>query len=394
LVEKAQDGKAPVQRLANRVSAVFVPFVMGLALVTLVVWLIVTGDTERSFQVAVSVLIIACPCALGLATPVALLVGTGRAARDGIIIKGAHVLEATQAVDVIVLDKTGTITTGQMTLEDVEFLGTSVDQPSTLAAAMAVERRSEHPLARAIVRGLQDRGVDDSACVVTEFESLPGVGVAALVDGVRVTAGRAGDAGAHHGATVIDVQRDGVPVVRFAVRDQPRAEAAGVISELRALGVKPMIMSGDAADAVRAVAVAVGIDPAETESGVLPVDKLARVQVLQAAGHRVAMVGDGVNDAAALVAADLGIAMGTGTDAAMEAGDLTIVSGDLRLVPRALELSRRTLRTIKANLFWAFAYNVAALPLAVLGFMNPVLAGLAMALSSVFVVSNSLRLRR
>ncbi|MFM7126626.1 MAG: heavy metal translocating P-type ATPase, partial [Actinomycetota bacterium] len=400
LVEKAQDGKAPVQRLADRVSAVFVPFVMGLALVTLVVWLIVTGDTERSFQVAVSVLIIACPCALGLATPVALLVGTGRAARDGIIIKGAHVLEATQAVDVIVLDKTGTITTGQMTLEDVEFLGAlagdsmSGEQRSLLAAAMAVERRSEHPLARAIVRGLQDRGVDDSACVVSEFESLPGVGVSALVDGVRVTAGRAGDTGAHHGATVIDVQREGVPVVRFAVRDQPRVEAAGVISELRALGVKPMIMSGDAADAVRAVAVAVGIDPAETESGVLPVDKLARVQALQAAGHRVAMVGDGVNDAAALVAADLGIAMGTGTDAAMEAGDLTIVSGDLRLVPRALELSRRTLRTIKANLFWAFAYNVAALPLAVLGLMNPVLAGLAMALSSVFVVSNSLRLRR
>ncbi|MFM8483785.1 MAG: heavy metal translocating P-type ATPase, partial [Actinomycetota bacterium] len=245
LVEKAQEGKAPVQRLADRVSAVFVPFVMGLALVTLVVWLIVTGDTERSFQVAVSVLIIACPCALGLATPVALLVGTGRAARDGIIIKGAHVLEATQAVDVIVLDKTGTITTGQMTLEDVEFLGSlagasmSGEQRSLLAAAMAVERRSEHPLARAIVRGLQDREIDDSACVVTEFESLPGVGVSALVDGVRVTAGRAGDAGARHGATVIDVQRDGVPVVRFAVRDQPRVEAAGVISELRALGVKP-----------------------------------------------------------------------------------------------------------------------------------------------------------
>jgi len=396
LVEKAQDSKSPVQRLADRVSAVFVPFVMSLAVVTLVVWLIVTGDTERSFQVAVSVLIIACPCALGLATPVALLVGTGRAARDGIIIKGAHVLEATQAVDVIVLDKTGTITTGQMTLEDLEFLTdfSDVDQRAVLTSAMAVERRSEHPLARAIVRGLQDRGVDDSACVVSEFESLPGVGVSALVDGRRVSAGRAGDVGAHRGATVIDVQRDGVPVVRFAVRDQPRIEAASVISDLRALGVKPMIMSGDAAEAVQAVAVAVGIDPADTESGVLPVDKLARVQALQAAGHRVAMVGDGVNDAAALVAADLGIAMGTGTDAAMEAGDLTIVSGDLRLVPRALELSRRTLRTIKANLFWAFAYNVAALPLAVLGLMNPVLAGLAMALSSVFVVSNSLRLRR
>jgi Cu+-exporting ATPase len=215
-----------------------------------------------------------------------------------------------------------------------------------------------------------------------------------MVDGVRIAAGRAADAGSHSGATVIDIARDGVPVVRLAIRDQPRPEAVAVIAELRALGVRPIIMSGDAAESVQAVAAAVGIDAADAESGVLPVDKLARVHELQASGRTVAMVGDGVNDAAALVAADLGIAMGTGTDAAMEAGDLTIVSGDLRLVPRSLDLSRRTLRTIKANLFWAFAYNVAALPLAVVGLMNPVLAGLAMALSSVFVVSNSLRLRR
>ena len=396
LVEKAQDGKAPVQRLADRVSSVFVPFVMALAIVTLATWLIITGDVQRSFQVAVSVLIIACPCALGLATPVALLVGTGRAARDGIIIKGAHVLEATQAVDTIVLDKTGTITTGKMTLEDVEFLVELDDaaQRTVLAQAMAVETRSEHPLARAIVDGLRQRGIDDSACVVTDFMSEPGVGVWATVDGGRIAAGRAADAGSHSGATVIDIARDGVPVVRLAIRDQPRPEAVAVIAELRALGVRPIIMSGDAAESVQAVAAAVGIDAADAESGVLPVDKLARVHALQASGRTVAMVGDGVNDAAALVAADLGIAMGTGTDAAMEAGDLTIVSGDLRLVPRSLDLSRRTLRTIKANLFWAFAYNVAALPLAVVGLMNPVLAGLAMALSSVFVVSNSLRLRR
>jgi Cu+-exporting ATPase len=283
-----------------------------------------------------------------------------------------------------------------MTLEAVEFLIDldDVGQRTVLAQAMAVETRSEHPLARAIVDGLRQRGIDDAACVVTDFRSEPGVGVWAVVDGARIAAGRAADSGMHSGATVIDIVRDDVPVVRLAIRDQPRPEAVAVIAALRELGVRPIIMSGDAADAVQAVAAAVGIDAADAESGVLPADKLARVHELQAAGHSVAMVGDGVNDAAALVAADLGIAMGTGTDAAMEAGDLTIVSGDLRMVPRALDLSRRTLRTIKANLFWAFAYNVAALPLAVMGLMNPVLAGLAMALSSVFVVSNSLRLRR
>jgi len=399
LVERAQDGKAPVQRLADRISSVFVPVVMVLAIGTLVGWLIATGDSERSFQAAVSVLVIACPCALGLATPVALLVGTGRAAREGIIIKGAHVLEATRAIDTMVLDKTGTLTTGVMTLAQVEALGDSVSGDQ-LAAIASVEANSEHPIARAIVAGVRrhldnhDISIDGSA--VSEFVNEPGVGVSGVVtiDGEprRVAVRRA--AVSRSTGTVVDALIDNEPVVRFVVRDEPRAEARETIEALRKLGVKPMIVSGDAEGAVHHVASKVGIDVAETMSGVLPADKLAVVERLESEGRSVAMVGDGVNDAAALVAADLGIAMGTGTDAAMEAGDLTIVSGHLSAVPNALQLSRRTLRTIRGNLFWAFAYNVAALPLAVAGLMNPVLAGLAMALSSVFVVSNSLRLRR
>ena len=387
LVEKAQDGKAPIQRLADRVSAVFVPVVMSLSFVTLVTWLAVTSDTQRSFQAAVSVLVIACPCALGLATPVALLVGTSRAAREGIIIKGAHVLEATRSIDTIVFDKTGTLTTGIMTLQGVEEI-----QPDYLSAVMAVELQSEHPIARAVVNGLRDRGVVATA-LVEEFVNIPGVGVSALVNGQRITVGRSTN---QHDSvvTVVEASVDGRVVARFDVSDQIKPTAAAVVAELRALGVRPMIVSGDAIGSVRHVAQQVGIDVRETRSGVLPADKLRIVSELQADGASVGMVGDGVNDAAALVAADLGIAMGTGTDAAMEAGDLTIVSGDLAVVPKALALSRRTLRVIRANLFWAFAYNVAALPLAVAGLMNPVLAGLAMALSSAFVVANSLRLRR
>jgi len=387
LVDKAQDGKAPIQRLADRVSSVFVPIVMSLALVTLVVWLLITSDTQRSFQAAVSVLVIACPCALGLATPVALLVGTSRAAREGIIIKGAHVLEATRGIDTIVFDKTGTLTTGIMTLQGVDEI-----ESGWLPSVMAVEKNSEHPIARAVVRGLVEREFVASS-VVTEFTNVPGVGVSGLVNGHRITVGRSLEQD-DSGSTVIEALVDGRVVARFALNDQVKASAASIVSELRALGVRPMIVSGDSTGPVERVAIAVGIDVRETRSGVLPADKLRIVHELQAAGATVAMVGDGVNDAAALVAADLGIAMGTGTDAAMEAGDLTIVSGDLAVVPKALALSRRTLRIIQANLFWAFAYNVAALPLSVAGLMNPVLAGLAMALSSAFVVANSLRLRR
>ena len=387
LVEKAQDGKAPIQRLADRVSSVFVPIVMGLSLATLLGWLVISGDAQKSFQAAVSVLVIACPCALGLATPVALLVGTSRAAREGIIIKGAHVLEATRGIDTIVFDKTGTLTTGIMTLQRVDEI-----VPEFLSAVMAVEMQSEHPIARAVVNGLRDRGVVATSRV-DDFVNIPGVGVSALVNGRHITIGRSTSQG-NSVATIVEATVDGEVVARFEVSDQIKPTAASIVAELRELGVRPMIVSGDAIDPVHDVAKQVGIDVSETRSGVLPADKLRIVGELQASGASVAMVGDGVNDAAALVAADLGIAMGTGTDAAMEAGDLTIVSGDLAVVPRALALSRRTLRIIQANLFWAFAYNVAAIPLAVAGLMNPVLAGLAMALSSVFVVANSLRLRR
>ena len=387
LVEKAQDGKAPIQRLADRVSAVFVPIVMSLSLATLVGWLVISGDAQKSFQAAVSVLVIACPCALGLATPVALLVGTSRAAREGIIIKGAHVLEATRGIDTIVFDKTGTLTTGIMTLQRVDEI-----EPEFLSAVMAVEMQSEHPIARAVVNGLRDRGVV-ATLRVEEFVNIPGVGVSALVNGQHITIGRSTSQGTSV-ATIVEASVDGEVVARFEVSDQIKPTAASIVAELRQLGVRPMIVSGDAIGPVHDIAKQVGINVSETRSGVLPADKLRIVGELQASGASVAMVGDGVNDAAALVAADLGIAMGTGTDAAMEAGDLTIVSGDLAVVPKALALSRRTLRIIQANLFWAFAYNVAAIPLAVAGLMNPVLAGLAMALSSVFVVANSLRLRR
>jgi len=390
LVERAQDAKAPVQRLADRVSSVFVPAVISLSLVTLVSWLTVTGDTERSFQAAVSVLVIACPCALGLATPVALLVGTGQAARSGIIIKGAQVLEASRAIDVIVLDKTGTLTTGSMTLVSVEPTDISRE---VLVAVAALESSSEHPIARAIVDGLKERGITPDNTSVESFVNEPGVGVSGTVDGRQMSIRRS-SADLDSGDTVVEVIVNDVQMARLAVRDVPKSEAAQVVSDLKRMGVRPMIVSGDSRGVVENVARLVGIDPADTRSQVLPADKLRVIEELRVAGHRVGMVGDGVNDAPALVASDLGVAMGTGTDAAMEAGDLTIVSGDLRLVPTALALSRRTLRIIRANLFWAFAYNVAALPLAVAGLMNPVLAGLAMALSSAFVVMNSLRLRR
>ena len=385
LVERAQEGKAPVQRLADRVSGVFVPIVIVLAVGTLVSWLVITGDVERSFEVAVSVLVIACPCALGLATPVALLVGTGKAASEGIVIRGAQVLESTRAVDTMVLDKTGTVTTGHPRVDRLD-----VFDETTLPLVVAAETSSEHPLARAVVNGIREAHPGVVAGSIESFENRPGRGVVARVDGRTVEIGRSTEIVS--GASVIDAVVDGRPAARFVVRDEPKPEAAEVIARLRGLGLRTVLLSGDSESAVRHVAERVGVDEARSE--VSPEEKLTFVEELRRRGRHVAMVGDGVNDAAALAAADLGIAMGTGTDAAMEAGDLTIVSGDLAAVPRALEISRRTLRTIKGNLFWAFAYNVAALPLAVAGLMNPVLAGLAMALSSVFVVSNSLRLRR
>jgi Cu+-exporting ATPase len=377
LVEAAQTGKAEVQRLADRVSAVFVPVVVFLALATLVGWLATGGSSEQAFTAAVAVLIIACPCALGLATPTALLVGTGRGAQLGILIKGPEVLESTRRVDTVVLDKTGTVTTGRMTL--VEGDG------EVLRLAGAVEAASEHPIGRAIAEAARERF--GALPAVTDFRSTAGVGVTGVVEGRAVSVGRAEGEG-----TTVGVTWDGEVRGRLVVADTIKPTSARAVAELRELGLKPVLLTGDNASTARAVAAEAGID--EVVAGVLPEGKVDVVKRLQAEGHVVAMVGDGVNDAAALAQADLGLAMGTGTDAAIEASDLTLVRGDLRVAADAIRLARRTLATIKGNLFWAFAYNVAALPLAALGLLNPMIAGAAMACSSAFVVSNSLRLRR
>ncbi len=377
LVEAAQNGKAEVQRLADRVSAVFVPLVVLAALATLVVWLATGGQPEDAFTAAVAVLIVACPCALGLATPTALLVGTGRGAQLGILIKGPEVLENTRRIDTVVLDKTGTVTTGRMTL--VEGDG----EPLRLAGA--VEAGSEHPIGRAIADAAKQRF--GALPAVTEFRSIPGVGVRGVVDGRTVSVGRAEGDG-----TTVGVTWDGEVRGRLVVADTIKPTSARAVAELRQLGLKPVLLTGDNAGAARAIAAEAGIG--EVVAEVLPEGKVDVVKRLQAEGRVVAMVGDGVNDAAALAQADLGLAMGTGTDAAIEASDLTLVRGDLRVAADAIRLARRTLATIKGNLFWAFAYNVAALPLAALGLLNPMIAGAAMACSSAFVVSNSLRLRR
>jgi len=389
LVEEAQHGKAQAQRLADRISGFFVPVVIALAVGTLGFWLGSGASASTAFTAAVSVLIIACPCALGLATPTALMVGTGRGAQLGILIRGPEVLESTRRIDTVVLDKTGTVTTGRMTLVDV-VAADGEEADDVLRVAGAVEDASEHPIGRAVATGARERLGDLPA--VSGFRATAGLGVEGSVDGRVVAVGRAGaDVERPAGHTVVEVSWDGVPRGWLHVADRVKDTSAEAVEELRALGLRPVLLTGDHERAARAVAAEVGIE--EVVADVLPADKVDVVKRLQAEGRVVAMVGDGVNDAAALAQADLGIAMGTGTDVAIEASDLTLVRGDLRVAPTAVRLARRTLATIKGNLFWAFGYNVAALPLAAAGLLNPMLAGAAMALSSVFVVSNSLRLR-
>ncbi|HYQ73526.1 heavy metal translocating P-type ATPase [Cellulomonas sp.] len=445
LVAAAQTGKAPVQRLADRISAVFVPIVLVLAAGTLAVWLLSGASAQTAFTAAVAVLIIACPCALGLATPTALLVGTGRGAQLGVLIKGPEILEQTRAVDTVVLDKTGTVTEGRMALVGLlapgdagatADTGDGADGPARTAAqrevlryAGAVEALAEHPIARAVAEaaaglapgaaGVGGDGVGIGTDEVHEFRAEAGRGVSGVVRtahaGVglarRVLVGRPAwlaqqgvpaddDLGARFaaaeadGATAVLVAWDGAARGVLVLRDPVKDGSRRAVEDLRALGLRPVLLTGDNAGAARAVARSVGIPEADVVAEVLPADKVDVVRRLQAEGRRVAMVGDGVNDAAALATADLGLAMGTGTDVAIEAADVTLVRGDLRSAPQAVRLARRTLRVIKQNLFWAFAYNVAAIPLAALGLLNPMIAGAAMAFSSVLVVANSLRLRR
>ena len=388
MVVDAQTGKASIQRLADRVSAVFVPAVLVIAAVTLAGWLLTGHSVIAAFTAAVAVLIIACPCALGLATPTAILVGTGRGAQLGVLIKRPQVLETTGGIDTVVLDKTGTITTGRMTVGAVEAQP-GEDADMVLRRAAAVEAASEHPVAAAIVTAAHERGL--TLVPVTDFANDPGTGVSGRVDGTAVRVTRAADS---DGRTSVEVSWDGVRrgVIRLA--DAIKPTSAEAIAELKALGITPMLLTGDNQAVAARVAAEVGIAASDVIAGVLPSQKADAISALQARGRRVAMVGDGVNDSVALATADIGMAMGTGTDAAIEAGDITLVRGDLRTVPTALRLSSRTLRIIKQNLFWAFGYNAAAIPLAALGLLSPMIAGAAMAVSSVLVVVNSLRLKR
>ncbi|NED02766.1 heavy metal translocating P-type ATPase, partial [Streptomyces sp. SID6648] len=405
LVEDAQNGKASAQRLADRISAVFVPIVIALALATLGYWLGNGAGLTAAFTAAVAVLIIACPCALGLATPTALMVGTGRGAQLGILIKGPEVLETTRRIDTIVLDKTGTVTTGRMTLQTTHTTDTT-NETEVLRLAGALENASEHPIAQAVASAATD--ATGPLPTPEDFANVPGLGVQGTVEGHAVLVGRprlVADAGIPlpaalsraleedeaHGRTAVVVAWDGEARGVFGVADAVKDSSAAAVAELRTLGLEPILLTGDNRAVAEAVAREVGIDTVHAE--VLPEDKVNVVKRLQAEGRVVAMVGDGVNDAAALATASLGLAMGTGTDAAIEASDLTLVRGDLKVTADAIRLSRRTLATIRGNLFWAFGYNVAALPLAASGLLNPMIAGAAMAFSSVFVVTNSLRLR-
>ncbi|MET7310372.1 heavy metal translocating P-type ATPase [Streptomyces sp. NPDC005571] len=409
LVEDAQNGKAAAQRLADRISAVFVPVVIALALGTLGFWLGNGAGLTAAFTAAVAVLIIACPCALGLATPTALMVGTGRGAQLGILIKGPEVLETTRRIDTIVLDKTGTVTTGRMTLLDIHVTADTTDEAQVLRLAGALEHASEHPIAQAVAAGARER-TGAALPVPEDFANLVGLGVQGVVEGHAVLVGReqllarweihlpeelarkkaAAEAA---GRTAVAVAWDGEARAVLEVADAVKDTSAEAIARLRALGLTPILLTGDNRAVAESVAAEVGIDRDDVYAQVMPEDKVEVVKRLQTRGRSVAMVGDGVNDAAALAQADLGLAMGTGTDAAIEAGDLTLVRGDLRAAADAIRLSRKTLGTIRTNLFWAFAYNVAALPLAAAGLLNPMIAGAAMAFSSVFVVGNSLRLR-
>ena len=407
LVEDAQNGKAEAQRLADRISGVFVPVVLLIAVGTFGGWLGATGDAAAAFTAAVAVLIIACPCALGLATPTALMVGTGRGAQLGILIKGPEVLESTRRVDTVVLDKTGTVTTGHMTLQEV-YAADGTEEQLVLRLAGALEHASEHPVARAVAAGAEER--TGALPAVDGFENVAGLGVRGTVEGHEVLVGRARlleEAGVElpdgltvlktraeeDGRTAVTVAWDGVARGVVTVADAVKETSPEAVRALRALGLRPVLLTGDNRTVAESVARSVGIDAADVVAEVLPRDKVEVIERLQAEGRSVAMVGDGVNDAAALATADLGLAMGTGTDAAIEASDLTLVRGDLRVAADAIRLSRKTLSTIKGNLVWAFGYNVAALPLAAAGLLNPMIAGAAMAFSSVFVVTNSLRLR-